>query len=289
MASDTTTDAILVEHRDGGRWITLHRPQKRNALDAGLLGALRSALDTAAHDPTVSHVVLTGSDTAFSSGYDLVEEVSAQLPDAAAWYSRLEEYVELTTTVVEFPKPVIAIVRGWCLAGGFELAMAADLVYATPDARFGEPEIQHGSGPVTLLMPFVVGWRRAAELLLTGRVVDAREALEAGMVTGVVDADEIDAYVTRVCRHLATIPTTSLRFTKRALIAARRAMGIEVACDANLALHAVLNGSTTVEQQRFNQLIRDEGLRAALAWRAERTDAPAATDAAIDSVTPAGT
>ncbi len=267
---------LAVSHRDGGAWLTLDRPGKRNALSDELLAALDTALDEARDDDDVACVVLAGTEAAFSSGYDLVEEVTADPPDAAAWYDRLDRYVRLTTRVVEYPKPVVAVVRGWCLAGGFELAMAADLVYATPDAHFGEPEIQHGSGPVTLVMPFVVGWRRAAELLLLGRVIDATSAREAGMVTEVVDADGIDEHVTAVCRHLATTPQAALRFTKQALIAARRATGTTTAFDANLALHAVLNGSPTPEKLEFNAIVRDAGLRAALAWRAERyTQAPA--------------
>ena len=78
------------------------------------------------------------------------------------------------------PKPTIAAVRGWCLAGGMEVAMACDLLVCTEDARFGEPEIRYGSGPVTLLMPFILGERRTRELLLTGDTIDAADGAAVG-------------------------------------------------------------------------------------------------------------
>lgn len=263
-------ERVLAEHDGTTLWLTLNRPDKRNALDAATLEDLHTHLDSSRHDDRTTCVALTGAGGSFSAGYDLVEEARSDVTDAARWYERLEEYVALTTSIAEFPKPVVALVRGWCLAGGFELAMAADLVYATPDATFGEPEIRHGSGPVTMVMPFVVGWRKAAELLLTGDLVDAETALGSGMLTAVIADEEIDAHVAGVCAHLATIPLTSLQFTKRALVASRRASGAHTAFDANLGLHAALNGSPTEEQRHFNDLVRTEGLRAALAWRNAR-------------------
>ena len=98
-------------------------------------------------------------------------------------------------------KPTIAAVHGWCLGGACELAMACDLVVATEDARFGEPEIRFGSGPVTLLMPFVLGEKKTNELLLTGDTIDADEAERRGLVNRVVPASRLEAAVAELVRQ----------------------------------------------------------------------------------------
>src|SRR5437763_15435398 len=113
-----------------------------------------------------------------------------------------------------FPKPTIAAVRGWCLAGGCELAMACDMIVAAEDARFGEPEIRYGSGPVTLLMPFLIGQKKTNELLFTGDVVDAAEAPRIGLVNRVVPQDELEDAVAGLVQKIAPTPLPVLRLTK---------------------------------------------------------------------------
>src|SRR6185503_9478361 len=142
--------------------------------------------------------------------------------------------VALTMELWELPKPTIAAVRGWCLAGACELAMACDLVVAADDAQFGEPEIRYGSGPVTLLMPFVLGQKKTNELLFTGGLIDAQEALRHGLVNRVVAAEELDAAVAELAAKIAPTPLPILRLTKLALQRAYEAMGLRAAVDANL-------------------------------------------------------
>ena len=132
-------------------------------------------------------------------------------------------------------KPTIALVRGWCLAGGMETAMACDLLVCTPDARFGEPEIRYGSGPVALLMPYVLGQRLTRELLLTGDTIDAEQALRAGLANRVVPADEIEAEVGRLVARIAPTPLPFLRLTKMALNRAYLCMGLAEAVEANVS------------------------------------------------------
>ena len=126
-------------------------------------------------------IVLTVAGRAFSAGYDLAEEAASRIEGADRWRDVLAADVEITMEIWSAPKPTIAAVRGWCLAGGCEVAMAGDLIVAADDARFGEPEIRYGSGPVTLLTPFVLGQKKTSELCslamplmptrLTGRVL----------------------------------------------------------------------------------------------------------------------
>ena len=167
-------------------------------------------------------------------------------------------------------KPTIAAVHSWCLAGGMEVAMACDLLICTEDARFGEPEVRYGSGPVTLLMPFVIGERRTRELLLTGDTIDAQTALDWGVVNRVVPADRLEAEVGEWVARIAPTPLRVLQLTKQALNRAQKAAGLLEAVEANLDLSAMLNGAQTPEQSAFDEIVRTEGVKAALAWRDKR-------------------
>jgi enoyl-CoA hydratase len=200
----------------------------------------------------------------------MTEEAQARIETAAEWRALLRRDVDLTMRLWSLEKPTIAAVRGWCLAGALELAMAADILVASEDARFGEPEIRYGSGPVTLLMPFVLGARATRELLLTGDVIDAREAHRIGLVTRVVPDGELEATVADYVARIAPTPLEVLRLTKIALNRAAMAMGLLGAVEANLDLSAMLNAAGTPEQEEFERIVRESGLKAALAWRDER-------------------
>ncbi|MGH8860049.1 MAG: enoyl-CoA hydratase/isomerase family protein [Jatrophihabitantaceae bacterium] len=178
--------------------------------------------------------------------------------------------IDATMRVWALPKPTIAAVRGYCLAGGCELAMACDLIVAGASASFGEPEIRYGSGPVTLLMPFVLGQKKTNELLFTGDVIDAETALRAGMINRVVPDEEIDAEVEGFVRKIAPTPLPVLRLTKIALLRAYEAMGLRQAVGTNLDLSAMLNAADTPEQREFMDIVKSQGLKAALTWRDTR-------------------
>jgi enoyl-CoA hydratase/carnithine racemase len=173
-------------------------------------------------------------------------------------------------TLWGLPKPTIAAVRGWCLGGACDLAMACDMAIATEDARFGEPEIRFGSGPVALLMPFVIGEKKTKELLFTGDAIDAAEAYRLGLVNRVVAGDGLEAAVRELVRKIAPTPLATLRLTKLALTRAYEAMGLRLAVNNNLDLSAVLNAVDSPEQAEFNRIAAEQGLKAALAWRDSR-------------------
>ncbi len=264
------SETVLYEVRGPSAWITLNRPSKLNAINHELRGALADAFARAAADDDVRVVVLGANGSSFSAGYDLAEEAATAFPTADAWRTELAADVDVTMALWHLDKPTICVVRGWCLAGGLETAMAADLLVCTPDARFGEPEIRYGSGPVTLLMPYVLGQRKTRELLLTGDTIDAEEALRIGLVNAVVDPAELDAEVARLVARIAATPLPVLKLTKRALNRAYLCMGLAEAVEANLDLSAMLNAASTPEQEAFDLIVRSEGLRAALAWRDAR-------------------
>jgi enoyl-CoA hydratase len=261
---------VLSERRGPALWITLNRPEKLNALSKPVLAGLHEALGAAVADDEVKVVVLAGAGRAFSAGYDLADEAAGSYGGAHDWHGVLGDDVDLTMRIWELPKPTICAVRGYCLAGGCELAMACDMIVSGESGRFGEPEIRYGSGPVTLLMPFVLGQKKANELLFTGDMVDAREAERLGLVNRVVPDDELEGAVEELVRKIAPTPLPVLRLTKLALVRAYEAMGLRQAVGANLDLSAMLNAADTSEQREFDRIVAADGLRAALAWRDSR-------------------
>jgi enoyl-CoA hydratase/carnithine racemase len=264
------SEIVLEERRGPALWITMNRPEKLNALSGELVEALRASFRRAAADEEVKVVVLTGAGRAFSAGFDLSEEVESEIAGAERWHDLLSTDVSLGMELWSLPRPTIAAVRGWCLAGACELAMACDLIVAGEGASFGEPEIRYGSGPVTLLMPFLLGQKKTNELLFTGDVIDAEAALRAGMINRIVPDDEIEAEVEGLVRKIAPTPLPVLRLTKIALMRAYEAMGLRQAVGANLDLSAMLNAADTPEQREFMDIVKSQGLKAALAWRDSR-------------------
>lgn len=258
--------SVDLEVRGGAAWLTLNRADKLNALDATMVDQLRMRLDEAARDDAARVVVLRGAGRAFSAGYDLADGPSGPRP-ADDWHAELTRDVELTLQLWSLSKPTVAAVHGWCLGGALDLAIACDLVVAADDARFGVPEIRYGSGPVTLLLPFVIGQKKANELLFTGDDIDAREAERLGLCNRVVAPDELERAVGDLVAKIAPTPLPVLRLTKLALTRAYEAMGFRTAQHANLDLGAILNALDTPEQREFDRIAAEEGLKAALAWR----------------------
>jgi enoyl-CoA hydratase len=265
------SDAVLYELRGPAAWITLNRPDKMNAINSAVLEGLNAALDRAIADDEVKVVVVTGAgERAFSAGYDLSAEAAHSEIPAHEWHDVLATDIDATMRLWALPKPTIAAVRGYCLAGGCELAMACDMIVSGQSGRFGEPEIRYGSGPVTLLMPFIIGQKKTNELLFTGDMIDAEAAERAGMINRVVADAEVEAEVEALVRKIAPTPLPVLRLTKIALVRAFEAMGLREAVNMNLDLSSMLNAADMPEQREFMQIVQTKGLKAALAWRDNR-------------------
>ncbi|MGZ6888271.1 MAG: enoyl-CoA hydratase/isomerase family protein, partial [Acidimicrobiia bacterium] len=196
--------------------ITLQRPQKRNALSIAVRDAISDALDDCAKDESLKAVAFTGAGDVFSAGFDLTEfPLAAEDPDfnRRLWDSSDRYHL----AVLKFPLPTIAAVNGAALAGGFDLACMADLRVATPEARFGHPEYEWA--PVLYrLLHDLVGGAVARDLVLTGRSVDAAEALRIGLVAAVVEPDELAAAVRARAEQIAVAPREALVATKAKIV-----------------------------------------------------------------------
>jgi enoyl-CoA hydratase len=268
--SAATVETVLYEVEGPLAWITLNRPKKLNAISKPVVVGLWDALARAEADDEVKLVVLRGAGGNFSAGYDLSEEVESELDSVLDWRELLEADVGITMRVWRFPKPTLAAVEGYCLAGACELAIACDMVLCDENAVFGEPEIRYGSGPVTLLLPFVLGQKKTSELLFTGDTIPAQEAARVGLVNAVAPSGELEREVQRLAARIVPTPLAVLRLTKEALVRAYEAKGLRQAVAANLDLSAILNAADTPEQREFDRIAREVGLRAALDWRDAR-------------------
>jgi enoyl-CoA hydratase/carnithine racemase len=207
-----TFDALRYERRGPVVHLTIDREERRNALSWALIGELRRALATAKADEEARVIVLTGAgDRAFCAGADLEGMAGGaaltELHDARGGLA------DLFRELYALGKPTIARVRGYALAGGFGLALACDLVVAAEDAVFGTPEVGLGLWPHMITVPMLRSMtpKRALELMLTGRRVDAAEADRIGFVTRVVPVDELDAAVDDLASQLAARSPLTLR------------------------------------------------------------------------------
>ncbi len=237
-------DELLCEVTAGVARLTINRPERRNALSWTVVSGLRARLADLKADPEVRVVVLTGAgDRAFSAGADLggMAEGAGHLD----LHDARGELALLFRDLWELGKPTIARVRGYCLAGGFGLALACDLVVAADDATFGTPEIRVGLWPYMITVPLVRSMppKRALELMMTGRRVDAAEADRIGFVTRVVPVDELDAAVDALAFDLAATSPATLRLGRDAFYA----VWDQSAEDALRLLHPLLTVATGTE------------------------------------------
>jgi methylglutaconyl-CoA hydratase len=228
---------ILVEETPPARTITLHRPERRNAMTPEMQDELIAALE----DATLSGcrvLVLTGAGDAFCSGLDLSALQIMQDKTAAEHRADAERIARLFRTLYELPIPTIAAVRGAAIAGGAGLATICDFTLATSTARFGFTEARIGFVPalVSAFLALQLGDKRCRDLLLTARIVDAEEAYRLGLVNEVVAPEELKTQVQEFAEALATNSSQSQAATKRLLAAQNKAWldaVIEFAIEAN--------------------------------------------------------
>jgi enoyl-CoA hydratase len=245
---------------DGVAVVTIDRPEALNALNREELTGLRDALVELADDPAVRAVVLTGAgERAFAAGADIKEMLEMGVEEARAWGGLGHECGELLETM---PKPTVAAINGFALGGGCELALACDIRYAASTAKLGQPEITIGVIPGwggTQRLARVAGVGFAKELILTGRMVDADEALRRGLVNAVFDPAELLEQALELARSLATRSAPALAAGKRTV---------------NRALQGELVGDLDAEAQDFAQLFagedQKEGMRAFVEKREPR-------------------
>lgn len=266
-------DIVLYKTEDNLAVITMNRPEKLNAVNDALRSGVSEALLRADEDNSVSVVILRAEGRAFCVGYDIDSdspERAARRFDALKWRDSLTEDLRFEMVPWYMKKPVIASVQGHALGGGCELTMFCDVTIAADNAIFGEPEIHFSNVGPAIVMPWMIGFKKARELLYFGDMIDAQTALELGMVNRVVPLDDLEEKTMRFAKRMALISPEALEHTKLAINRGADAAGFTNAMNAGLDVVAPLYAAKTDVGIKFTEIRQKKGLRAALKWRRDQ-------------------
>jgi methylglutaconyl-CoA hydratase len=214
-----TYTTLRLDYDGGIATITLSRPEKRNAISTQMIADLLATFDEVENNPA-RVLILTGSGKAFCAGMDLdgLRAIASQSPQENLEDSR--RIAKMFCRLHSFPKPVITAVNGAAIAGGCGIATLADFTLAVPEAKFGYTEVKIGFIPslVSVFLRRQIGEKRVRDLLLTGRIIDAAEALQCGLVTEVVPAEKLSKRARELADTLIAASPTSVAQTKRLLL-----------------------------------------------------------------------
>lgn len=234
-------ERVRVDTADRVATVTIDRPEKHNAMDVDTRERLREALDSAAADDDVRVIVLRGAGESFATGGDIADFAEFDRLDGLAY---LTEHAQgLYNAVADLDAPTIAAVDGPALGGGLELAMACDVRLATPDARLGLPELGLGilpAGGGTQRLASLVGAGVARELILTGRIIDAAEAADVGLVNHVHPAPEFDDAVAEMAGRIAAKAPLAVALARESI---DRGLDLEAGLDFERVAGAFLFGT----------------------------------------------
>ncbi|HXW42283.1 MAG TPA: enoyl-CoA hydratase/isomerase family protein [Xanthobacteraceae bacterium] len=262
---------IRLEKSGAVALLTLARPERANAIDKEMLDELQRALDAVERDDEIRAMVVKGAGGNFSSGFDLKEQMETRPSGFDAWRQILDRDFSAVTRFWHLNKPTIAAVQGYCLAGGCELALCCDITIAAEDAIFGEPELKFGAGVVVMILPWLVGPKRAKEIILTGADrITAAEAARIGLINRVVPSDQVETAALALARHIAVIDPALVQATKKAINHSFEVMGLVEALDAALDIDLAIEGNGSDDKRVFMEIARKQGLRQAIAWRDAR-------------------
>ena len=256
---------VLYEKKGYRAYIILNKPEKLNAISMDMYREVAEILDVIEADKEIRVVILKGIGRAFSAGYDItlaeekgVLEVRAdieQICNGNRW------------KIWNSSKAYIAQLHKYCLGGACELALPCDYLIGSEDLQIGEPEIQFGENPAFMMIPWVVNLRKAKELLLTGEKISGVEAAQIGLITRAVPEDQLEAEVEKLADKLIKISPPALFMQKRGINRAYEIMGMKAAIDNWVDLALWFKVLQTDEVIQFNKIVKEQGMKAALAWR----------------------
>ncbi|MGH7152863.1 MAG: enoyl-CoA hydratase/isomerase family protein, partial [Acetobacteraceae bacterium] len=240
----------------------LNRPDSLNAISRQLRLELTDAFKRADDDPAVTVVVLRANGRSFCAGYDISGgggDMESWRHDALKWHAYLAEQLEFEMIPWYMKKPVIASVQGHALGGGCELTMFCDMTIAADNALFGEPEVRFSNVGPAIVMPWLVGYKKARELLYFGDMITAEEALRLGMVNRVVPLTELQKATMKFARRLALIAPEALYAAKIAISRGADVAGFRNAMQAGLDMMGPLYAAKSEVGLEFSRITREQG------------------------------
>ena len=270
-----TGSAVDYTSRGTLAFITLNRPKRLNAINRALISGLEEAVHRANGEPDVRVIILRGAGRAFCAGYDLETAPEAELAaeertggwDPVVDFRGMSQNVRAFMTLCESRKPVIAQVHGWCVGGGTDMVLCADLIYMAEDAHIGYPPARIWGTPTTCMLVYRLGLEHAKRLMLTGEAVDGLEAERLGLVSKAVPADRLADEVESFAAKLATTPTNQLVMTKLLVNQAYENMGLRTTQTLGTLLDGVARH--TPEGRAWRDLAAREGFKEAVRRRDE--------------------
>ncbi|WP_308014981.1 enoyl-CoA hydratase-related protein [Nocardia coffeae] len=255
---------LRIEHNGPVSWIVLDRPGSANALSNELLDEFSDALDALATGggPIVG---IRGAGKGFSAGYDIGQVGKVvSVPDPVADRERLARNVNRYLAIWDHPKPVIAAVHGYCIAGATQMCVFADITLVAEDARIGEPAIPLGGGYIAPLWAPLVGPKRAKELaFVPGNAIDGTTAVEWGWANHAVPEKDLVSVTEDLAARMARTPSDILRIKKLSINKSMEAMGVRTAAQGGAEMDALLHLSPSVAEVRA--FVAEVGLKAAVA------------------------
>lgn len=257
-----TWETIDVETDGRVATVTLQRPEKLNAISTELQTELLDALETLADDPGIHAAIVTGAGRAFSAGYDVTggSTGGGGVPGDRAG---LERIMRNWLRIWDLPIPVIAKVRGYCLAGGTQLAAICDVTFTAAEAKVGTPQLPLGAGYVGSIWTWLVGPKKAKEMFFpTGEMISGTEAAEWGLFNRAVPDAELDAFVDNYARKVARTPREILALQKLSANRIQEIQGFREALMQSVEVDAIAHAGPSVKA--INRHIRDNGLKDAL-------------------------
>jgi enoyl-CoA hydratase/carnithine racemase len=260
----TRYENLRVEHRGPISWIVLDRPDKANSLSNEMLDEFSAALSELATSggPIIG---IRGAGKGFSAGYDVGQVGKVvSTPDPVADRERLARNVNRFLAIWDHPKPVIAAVHGYCIAGATQMCVFADVTMVARNAKIGEPAIPLGGGYIAPLWAPLVGPKRAKELaFVPGNSIDGTTAVDWGWANHAVAEEDLISETEALAARMAKTPSDILRIKKLSINKAMEAMGVRTAAQGGAEMDALLHLSPAVAEVR--KLVADVGLKAAIA------------------------
>jgi len=273
--------AIIYEKKPPIAYVTLNRPEKLNSISEQMRMELRDALGNAGwEDRDIKVIVIKGAGRGFSAGWDLTEgptrreELFRKFGAAGYYWSAKHVHKVLWEVIWENPKPVIAQVHGFCLAAGMAFASQSDLCICSEDALFGYNQIRSGGPFITVINPYIIGMKKAKELMYTGNLMDAQEAWRVGLVTKVVPRDKLEEEVNKLAITISKVAQVVVEYSKKAINNVYELMNIRKAHEWGDE-YEILPGlsiaeESNLEAKEYNRILEEQGLKAALDWRQSR-------------------
>jgi len=272
---------ITYEKKPPIAYVTFNRPEKLNAISLLMRLELRDALgDAGWDDKDIRVIVIKGAGRCFSAGWDLIdgrpvrEEVVRKFGVGGNYRYVKHDHKVLWEVIWENPKPVIAQVHGFCLAAGMAFASQSDLCICSEDSLFGYNQIRSGGPFLAVVNPYIIGMKKAKELMYTGNLMDAREAWRVGLVTKVVPVDELEKEVNKLAITISKVAQVVVEYSKRAINNVYELMNIRKAHEWGDE-YEILPGlsiaeESNLEAREYNRIRQEQGLNAALDWRQSR-------------------